>query len=91
MIQYKGLSPYFLAKSINCANYIANRTSTKALKNKTLEEAWSKIKPDVSHFCLFGSKAWAHIPYEKRKALQPKSEKCIFVGYSKDVEGYRLH
>jgi hypothetical protein len=22
--------------------------------------------------------------------LQPKSEKCIFVGYSKDVKGYRL-
>jgi hypothetical protein len=27
---------------------------------------------------------------EKRKALQPKSEKSIFVGYSKDVKGYRL-
>ena len=26
--------------------------------------------------------AWAHIPDEKWKALQPKSEKCIFVGYS---------
>ena len=24
------------------------------------------------------------------KALQPKSEKCIFVGYSEDVKGYRL-
>jgi hypothetical protein len=30
------------------------------------------------------------IPDEKRKALQPKSEKCIFVGYSEDVKGYRL-
>ena len=54
------------------------------------EEAWSKIKPDVSHFRVFGCEAWAHIPDEKRKALQPKSEKCIFVGYSKDVKGYRL-
>jgi hypothetical protein len=34
--------------------------------------------------------AWAHIPDEKRKALQPKSEKCIFVGYSEDVKGYRI-
>ena len=39
---------------------------------------------------MFGSEAWAHVPDEKRKALQPKIEKCIFVGYSEDVKGYRL-
>jgi hypothetical protein len=39
---------------------------------------------------VFGSEAWAHILDEKRKALQPKSEKCIFVGYFEDVKGYRL-
>ena len=39
---------------------------------------------------MFGCEAWAHILNEKRKALQPKSEKCIFVGYSEDVKGYRL-
>ena len=26
----------------------------------------------------------------KHKALEPKSEKCIFVGYYEDVKGYRL-
>ena len=55
-----------------------------------MEEAWSKIKPDVSHFRVFGCEAWAHILDEKWKALQPKSEKCIFVGYYEDVKGYRL-
>jgi hypothetical protein len=39
---------------------------------------------------VFGSEAWAHIPDEKRKALQPKSKKCIFVGYFEDVKSYRL-
>ena len=39
---------------------------------------------------MFGSEAWAHILDEKWKALQPKSEKCIFVGYSEDVKGYRI-
>jgi hypothetical protein len=34
--------------------------------------------------------AWAHILDEKRKELQPKSEKCIFVGYCEDVKGYIL-
>jgi hypothetical protein len=46
--------------------------------------------PDVSHFRVFSIVAWAHIPDEKRKALQPKIEKCIFVGYSENVKGYRF-
>jgi hypothetical protein len=90
MIQSKGLCLLYWAEAINCENYIVNHTPTKALKNITPEEAWTKIKPDVSHFRVFGSIAWAHIPDEKRKALQPKSEKCIFVGYCENVKGYIL-
>ena len=30
------------------------------------------------------------ISYEKRQALQPKSEKCIFYRHCENVEGYRL-
>jgi transposase InsO family protein len=33
MIQSKGLSLKYWAEAINCANYIVNRTPTKALKN----------------------------------------------------------
>ena len=88
MIQSKGLSLQFWDEAINCANHIVNRILTKALQGITTEEVWSKIKPDVIHFCVFGSEAWANIPDEKRKALQPKSEKCISVGYSEDVKGY---
>jgi hypothetical protein len=90
MIQSKGLSLKYWAESINCANYIVNRTPTKDFKNITMEEAWTKTKLDLSHFRVFGNIAWAHILDEKRKALQPKSEKCIFVGYYEYVKGYRL-
>jgi hypothetical protein len=44
----------------------------------------------LSLFHVFGSVAWYHIPYEKRKSLQPKNEKFIFVGYYKYVKCYRL-
>jgi hypothetical protein len=90
MIQSKGLNLNYWEEAIKCANYIVNFTPTKALKNITLEEAWNKTNLDVNHLCVFGSVAWAHIPNEKEEALQPKSEKCIFFGYSKDVKGYRL-
>ena len=79
VIQSKGLSLKYWAEEINYENYIINHTHTKDLKNITPEETWTKIKPHVSHIRVFGSITWAHIPDEKRKALQPKSEKCIFV------------
>jgi hypothetical protein len=42
----------------------------------------------VSHFRIFGSRAWAHIPTDKRKDLEPQSVECIFVGYPEGVKGY---
>ena len=53
-------------------------------------ESWSGHKPDMTHFRIFGSKAWARIPTEKRKDLQPQIQECLFVGYSKDWKGYKL-
>jgi hypothetical protein len=75
-------------ESINFANYIVNHPPTKDLKNIQMEEAWNKINLDVSHFPVFGNVAWAQILDEKMKYLHPKSEKCIFFGYSEDVKGY---
>ena len=54
-------------------------------------EALSGHKPDVTHFRIFGSKAWARILTEKRKALQPQSQECIFVGYSESSKAYKIY
>ena len=43
----------------------------------------------MTHFRIFGSKAWARIPTEKRKYLQPQSQEFIFGGYSKVSKGYK--
>ena len=67
MIQSKGLSLQYWGEAINCANYIVNRTPTKVLQGITPEEAWIKIKPDVSHFRVFGCEAWAHIRMKNGK------------------------
>ena len=62
----------------------------KELDGMTPFESWSGHKPDVTHFRIFGSKAWARIPTEKRKALQPQSQECLFFGCSEDSKGYKL-
>ncbi len=33
--------------------------------------------------------AYVHVPDEKRSKLNPKAEKCIFIGYSSEQKGYR--
>ncbi|PHT94751.1 hypothetical protein T459_02633 [Capsicum annuum] len=54
----------------------------------TLEEAWSGRKPTVDHFRIFGCITYAHIPDEKRKKLDDKSKKCIFLGVSEASKAY---
>ena len=50
-------------------------------------EAWFGLKPNVSNFRIFGTRAWARIPSEKRKSLQPKRKELIMVGYGEETKG----
>ncbi|CAL8078306.1 unnamed protein product [Prunus armeniaca] len=59
--------------------HILNRSPTFSIKNMTAQEAWRGLKPAVDHFRVFGCIAYAHIPDEKRKKLDDKSEKCVFL------------
>jgi len=55
----------------------------------TPEEKFTCNKPYVSHLKMFGCIAYVHVPNEKRSKLDPKVEKCIFIGYSLEQKGYR--
>jgi hypothetical protein len=55
----------------------------------TPEEKFTCKKPDVSRFRVFGCIAYVHVPDEKKSKLDPKVEKCIFIGYSLEQKGYR--
>ena len=47
-------------------------------------------KPNVSHLRVFGSKAWARIPLDKRKAFQSQSSGSILLGYAEDAKSYKM-
>ena len=81
----------FWAEAVSTAIYLRNRSPTKALKDMTPFEAWTKEKPKIEHLRVFGCDAYAHIPKDERKKLESKSRKCIFVGYGESVKGYRLY
>ena len=51
----KGCQNCFWAEAVHTAVHILNRCPTKALKDKTLVEAWRGIKPSVSHLKFLGA------------------------------------
>ena len=89
MVEAKNLPTKFWAKAINYASYIQNRVPHKQLDGMTPFESCSGNKIDVTHFRIFGSRAWDRIPTEK-KALQPQIQECLFVGYSEDSKVYNM-
>ncbi len=80
----------FWGEAVNTAVYIKNWCPTKVLDSKTPQEAWSGRKPDVSHLKVFGCKAFAHVPDEKRTKLESKSMPCVFLGYYEATKAYHL-
>ena len=90
MFYSKTLHKRFWVEVICCANYILNRVPNKVVLHVTPEEKWNGRKPDISNFKVFGSECWVHISDEKWKKLDPKSHKCIFIGYSEDSKASRL-
>ncbi len=57
-----------------------NRTPTAAVHGMTLEEKYSGRKPDLSHLKVFGCIAYVHVLDELHTKLDPKAEKCVFIG-----------
>jgi hypothetical protein len=90
LLHEKSLPKRLWDEAFNCATYIQSISSHRYFKDKTPYEAWSGLKPELKHFHIFGSRAWAQIPSEKRKALDPQRNECISVGYPYSVKGYRV-
>jgi hypothetical protein len=85
------MSKEFWAEAVDCAVYLANQCPTRSVWNKTPQEAWSGRKPNISHLRVFGSIAYAHVPYQKRSKLDDRSEKLVFIGYDHRSKGYKLY
>jgi hypothetical protein len=60
------------------------------LGDKTLEEAFSGVKPEIGHLRIFGCPVYIHVPVEKRMKLEPSGQKGIFVGYNETSKDYRI-
>lgn len=91
MLFDQNIETSFWAEASRTIVYIQNRCPHSLLDNKTLEEACTGNKPDISHLRIFGCPVYIHVPKEKRSKLEPSVKKGVFVGYSETSKAYRVY
>jgi hypothetical protein len=91
MLIEKQLPAFLWPEAVAHAVYIRNRSPTKALEGMTPYEAWTGIKPDVSHFREFGCDVWVLNQGEKGSKLAPKSQKMKFMGFLDGSKAIRYY
>ena len=80
LMSEKNMPKHFWAEAMHTTIYDMNKTPTPSIHDMTLEERYTGVKSDVSDLKVFGCIAYVHIPDELRTKLDPKAEKCIFIG-----------
>jgi hypothetical protein len=91
MIHDQSLPMTLWAEACMTAVYVQNCSHHQSLKIITPEEAFTKEKPEIGHFRIFGCPVYLHVPKEKRSKLEPSGRKGTFVGYSESSKAYRIY
>ena len=87
---HAGLPFHLWGATVDTVVYLINRSPSSSIEGKIPEEVWSGKSINYSFLRVFGCIAYAHVDREQRKKLDPKSLKCVFLGYGGDEYRYRL-
>ncbi|KAL4327456.1 hypothetical protein AHAS_Ahas13G0101900 [Arachis hypogaea] len=85
-----GLAKSFWAEAVKTACYVINRSPSTAIGLKIPMEMWQGKPPNYSSLHIFGCPVYVMYNSHERTKLDPKSRKCIFLGYTDGVKGYRM-
>ncbi|KAK8533071.1 hypothetical protein V6N12_076352 [Hibiscus sabdariffa] len=88
MMSHTDLPTSFWGYALETAAFTLNRVPSKSIQ-KTPHEMWTGRRPNMSFMKIWGCKAY--VKHQMSTKLEPKSEKCTFVGYPKETEGYYFY
>jgi hypothetical protein len=77
------------AEALSTANMLRNVVPVLK-RTKTPYQMFKGTKPDLSMLKVFGSKAYVHVPKEKRKKLDERCVIGMMVGVSKNSKAWRI-
>src|SRR5437763_1218537 len=90
LLNHAGLPVQYWQVAIATAAHITNRLPSSATSQRSPYELWTGHLPDVRHLQVFGCRAYAHVPDQKRRKFDPKATTCIFLGFATGQKGCRL-
>ena len=91
MLLASSLKTFLWPEAVRTAVYILNRT-TSASQLKTPFESWFGVKPDLTHFKVFGTECMVYQPKQLgRKKWDAKAKKMLLVGYESTAKNFRLY
>jgi len=91
MLKSKDLPNTLWSEAVFTAAHIMNRVPNRKESSVTPYESWFGKKPSISHFRIFGSTAYVHIPGQLRKKLDSNARRVIFVGYGSSDKLFRVY
>ncbi|KAK8624593.1 hypothetical protein V6N13_089485 [Hibiscus sabdariffa] len=88
MLSHNDLSNTFYGYALETDAFTLNRVPSKSVQKTPYEMSTGK-RPNMSFMKIWGCKAY--VKHQMSTKLEPKSEKCTFVGYPKETKGYYFY
>ncbi|CAN1800959.1 Retrovirus-related Pol polyprotein from transposon TNT 1-94, partial [Linum perenne] len=88
---------YLWGEAVLTATYLINRMPSRVLQFRAPRQVLLSKYPQLASFSsdlpprIFGCAAFVHINPTHRSKLDPRSHKCVFIGYSPHQKGYKCY
>ncbi|KAL8129094.1 hypothetical protein V2J09_018249 [Rumex salicifolius] len=79
----------FWAEALATATYLHNLTPTATQNHISSFESLYRAPPSYSHLRTFGCLCYPNTSATARHKLEPRSTRCVFLGYAASHKGYR--
>ncbi|KAK1619722.1 hypothetical protein QYE76_025239 [Lolium multiflorum] len=85
------LPSHFWVEALYTANHLLNLRPSRAIHNNTPHFILYGTHPTYDHLRTFGCLCFPNLASTAAHKLEPRSTRCVFLGYPREQKGYRCY